>query len=455
MLSPARLYALVECWLQAMDVVAHRAARRSLAQLLTALLLAQSLSPAELARALPSPRAVPARQRFKRRARALDRPWLTSAHLTPALVRAALALVPTVGPAQPTTLVLDTVNCGGWDIVALGVLWRGRVLPVAWAVLPSPWPRGRFTPTVRGLVERVAACWPAERPVHLLADRGFASQALLRALRAAGWGFTLRLHARSALRVAGERRTAREVVLAAPVGAWVAHPAAAFGHGPTAPQATLVVGRPLRVTPAHQANPGGLRHRAIGAAKRAARVRHKNARPGDAGETDAWVILFTTHPTALGAQAAYRQRWAIEASFRDAQGGWDGRHGWNLEPSVAALTDAGQVDGLCGLWALGALVQTWLGAATVGPDVPAAVAAEAAGWTTSGRLSVWARGRFVLHDPSGRLTAWAAAVLTDGAARIAAARPAGSAPGRPAAPPARTAPAVTPFPTVTAGALAA
>jgi hypothetical protein len=439
MLPPARLYALVECWLQAMEAVGHRAARRALAQVVAALLVAQSLAPAELARALPSPRAVPARQRFKRRARALDRPWLTSARLTPALVRAALALVPTAGPAQPTTLVLDGVRCGGWEVLVVGVLWRGRVLPVAWAVLPYPWPKGRFTPTVRALVERLARHWPPERPAHLLADRGFASQALLRALGAAGWGYTLRLNARTPLRVAGAKRTAREAVLAAPVGAWAAHPDAAFGHGPAAPRGTLVVGRPLRTTPAHQANPGGLRHRAAGAARRAARVRHKHARAGNAAETDAWVLLWTTHPTARGAQAAYRARWAVEGSFRDAQSGWDGRHGWNLEPTAAALAHAGRVDALCGLWALGALLQTWLGAATVGPDVPAAVAAEAAGWTTTGRLSVWARGRCVLRDPSGRLGGWAEAVLADGAARIAAARAAGA--------PARAAPPRAPFPT--------
>ena len=447
MLSPARLYPLVACWLQAMGVAPHRSARRALAEVVTALLVAQSLAPAELARALPSPRAVPARQRHKRRQRALDRPWLTSAHLTPALVRAALALVPTVDAAQPTTLVLDAVRCGGWEVLVIGVLWRGRVLPVAWAVLPYPWPPGRFTPTVRALVARLARSWPPDRPVHLLADRGFASQALFRALAAAGWGFTVRLNARHALTVAGARRTAREVVQATPVGQWTRHPDATFGFAAAAPAAALVVGRPLRTTPAHQANPGGLRHRAIAAAKRATRVRHKHARPDQGAETAEWVILFTTHPAARGAQAAYRQRWAIEGSFRDAQSGWDGRHGWNLEPTLAALSSAERGEALCGLWALGALLQTWLGAATVGPAAPAAVAAVAAGWTTTGRLSVWARGRFALHDPSGRLTAWAEGVLAAGAARIAAApRTAGTVPRGPGAVPARAAPAPIPRP---------
>src|SRR5207245_3366060 len=69
--------------------------------------------------------------------------------------------------------------CGGWEVFTLGVVWHGRVLPVGWAVLPYPWPKGRFTPTVCALIRQVAAVWPAERPVHLVADRGFPSRLFL------------------------------------------------------------------------------------------------------------------------------------------------------------------------------------------------------------------------------------------------------------------------------------
>ena len=43
-------------------------------------------------------------------------------------------------------------------------------------VLPYPWPKGAFTPTVCALLRHVAACWPAGHAVHLLADRGFPSR---------------------------------------------------------------------------------------------------------------------------------------------------------------------------------------------------------------------------------------------------------------------------------------
>lgn len=422
MLSPSRLYPLVEAWLQAMAVAPQASARRALAEIVAALLTAQSVAPAELARALPSPRAVPARPRYKRRMRALDRPWLTSALLTPALVRAALALVPSRSD-QPTTLVLDGVRCGGWEALVVGVRWRSRVLPVAWAILPYPWPKGAFTPTVCAVLRRVAACWPSPRPVHLLADRGFPSRALFRTLEALGWGFTVRVPARAELTVAGDKCWARALIAATPIGRWAAFPSATYGQATPTVTGTLVVGRPLRVIPAHQATPGSLRHRSAQAGRRAAHLTHKHRRPDAARETDEWVVLFTTHRTASAAQLAYRQRWAIEGSFRDAQGGWDGRHGWELEPTMAALGSAARVDALCGLWALGALVQSWVGAATLAPDVPRAVAAEAAGWTTTGRVSLWARGRLALRDGSGRLDAWTEATLRDGADRIRAGPP--------------------------------
>ena len=71
-------------------------------------------------------------------------------------------------------------------------------------------------------------------------------------------------------------------------------------------------------------------------------------------------------PHTLGHREAvrsYRTRWATEGSYRDAQGGWDGQHGWDLEPVLAAAPDAGRAERLLGLWALGALVQTFVGAA--------------------------------------------------------------------------------------------
>jgi hypothetical protein len=227
----------------------------------------------------------------------------------------------------------------------------------------------------------------------------------------------VRLPARSALTVSGTKRIAREVVATVPVGTWAAFAEASYGQSARAPRGRLVVGRPLVVLPAHQVNPGSLRARHRRATQRQAQLAHKHRRPDASAQTDGWVILFTTQASAQAAQASYRQRWAIEPSLRDAQGGWD------LEPTVAGQTQAHRVATICGLWALGVLVQQEVGRATLAAEVPAEVAATVDGWTTTGRLSLWARGRFALHEPSARLTDWVAGVLRTSAARVAAAPP--------------------------------
>ena len=129
------------------------------------------------------------------------------------------------------------------------------------------------------------------------------------------------------------------------------------------------------------------------------------------------MALCTTLPTWQDAVRCYRLRWATAGSYRAAQGGWDGQHGWDLEPVLSQARTAGQVERIVGLWALGALLQTWLGSQVAhGPDAVRAVAAQ---WTTTGRLSVWAQGQLALREPL--LAAWVAQTLQAGAARVAAA----------------------------------
>ncbi|HEY3079190.1 MAG TPA: hypothetical protein VGM69_04725 [Chloroflexota bacterium] len=120
MSSPSDVYPLALVWLGALGAAPHRTALDALAHLVAALLVGQDLRAAGLMRALLSPPAVPARQRYKRVARAWDRPWLAPGWLTPPLVRAALALVaPDPAPwptAGLTHLVLDSVRCGPWEV---------------------------------------------------------------------------------------------------------------------------------------------------------------------------------------------------------------------------------------------------------------------------------------------------------------------------------------------------
>ena len=136
------------------------------------------------------------------------------------------------------------------------------------------------------------------------------------------------------------------------------------------------------------------------------------------------MVLCTTLPTWQAAVASYRLRWATAGSYRDAQSGWDGPQGWDLEPVLTQARSVGQVERLVGLWALGALLQTRLGRQVA--HGPAAVRAVAAQGTTTGRLSVWAQGHLALREPL--LAAWVAQILPTGAARVAAAPPVGPAP---------------------------
>ena len=70
MLTPQEVYPLLVVWLQACAGPTHRTAGAALAHLVTALLVGQSLRPSALMRALVSPQPVPARQRYRRVARA-------------------------------------------------------------------------------------------------------------------------------------------------------------------------------------------------------------------------------------------------------------------------------------------------------------------------------------------------------------------------------------------------
>jgi hypothetical protein len=418
MLTPSEVYPLVLIWLQALEVRGDANALRALARLVTALLAGQSLRPSALLRALLSPSPVPARQGYKRVARAWDRPWLTPAWLTPHLVRAALALVPAEerGPNRGLThLALDSVRCGPWEVFVLGVVWHGRVLPLAWRVLAYPWPSGQVGPAVQALLEQVAACWPVqERPVHLVADRAFPSQRLFRTLGRLGWGWTVRLRANTGVQAGAEALLVRDLLRRARLEGWTCR-GGSYGRGSKAVAATLVVGRGLVVVPRHRRTAASQRQPAR---RRAERLRTRRYRYASVDQTDPWVVLCTSHAGWPAAVASYKRRWAIEGSFRDAQSGWDGRHGWDLEPVLTKQGSAAHVERIVGLWALGGLLQTYVGSQVA--HGPARVRAIAAGWATTGRLSLWAQGRFALAEPNGHLRDWLRTILLEGAARLAA-----------------------------------
>lgn len=402
MLALGELYPAIQAWLQAFGGIPHQTSLASLAQMVTAVLLGQSLRSSVLARTLQSATTVTARHRYRRVRRLMTGGRLLSAPLTPWLVRAALAVTSDEDPH----LAMDTVRCGRWEVVTAGVVWHGRVLPVGWAVLPYPWPKGEFTPTVLRLLGRIDAAWPPDRRPHLVADRGFPSLKLLRLLERMGWGWTIRLRAKLTVGVNGEAVALRDLVLAQQAGRWTGR-AATYGTGRQRVAGLLVLGRgdALTVLRPHQANPGSQRQRARQqvARQREVRDKHPTRQFSLAQETDGWLILFTSHDSWLAACRSYTRRWATEGSYRDAQSGYGGRQGWDLEAALTREPDAAVAESLVGLWALATHLQSALGHRLAQPQADPAVQRARARWTTTDRLSIWMRGRFALTDLSGEL----------------------------------------------------
>ena len=297
-------------------------------------------------RALPSPAPVPARQRYKRVARAWTRPWLAPAALTPRLVRAVAGAGAARAPTARRTWRWTACAAGRWEVFTLGVVWHGRVLVgrVGGAALPVA--QGPVHPD---RLRAGAPRWrrpgrPTARPTWWRTGASPAS-ALFRTLRAgrAGAG-PLRLRARTAVTVGGRAQDARALLATARPGRWTARPGT-YGTGPQALAGTLVVGRGLPVrapAPARPGQPGRPRPPARrAAALPAAQAPRRGTATTRARPTPGSCCSPPTRP-GWPAVRSYGRRWAIEGSYRDAQGGWDGRHGWDLERTLARLTDAGR-----------------------------------------------------------------------------------------------------------------
>lgn len=403
--SDPAVYGLVSHLLQAILRPTHTTGVAALSALVWAVLCAQGLHPADLMRALPDLATAHARQGFRRIKRGLTRPCLTSQALTPRLVPAVLRLI----TDAEVLLVLDSSRCGRWEIFTLGLRGGGRVLPVAWQVLPYPWPKGQYTPTTLTLLDRVLACWPPERAVHLVADRGFPSKALVRRLdewrRWRRLGYTLRLKIGDWVTLA-DRRTVRLADLVGNPGAgrwqtWAAHYPGCAG-GPDAPT-QLVAGRGLPVWPRHQSGPADQARRQTRAQQRAAHLTSKGQ--AQAVATDTVWCLLTTAVSWPAAVNRYSGRFSTEGTYRDIKA-------WDWETRVSALTEAGQVAGLTGLAVLSYLVQVVIGMAA-GRTQAAGARARQQQWTTTDRLSPFSRGRLVLHDHAHDWRPWLHTALAE------------------------------------------
>lgn len=266
---------------------AHTTVVITVAWAVLCVLVAQRVTPAALARALPAEHAGSGRSCLRRVRRWWRGPTLPQTLISPALIRQALTLL---AADQPVVVARDTTRLGGWEVWMAGLVVAGRTLPMGWAVLPSPWPTGPFrSPTVTRLPRLQAAFPPAIR-WRLVADRGFPSAGLVAQRRQAGPGFSVRRRLRDGVTGAG---VSAMVVAQVEAGRLGVGPRTAAARGRGRPEQPLVPGwvvvrTALAALPRHKHNPGTARERATRAKAQAQHRAHKQGRktkpPGAAAQ---------------------------------------------------------------------------------------------------------------------------------------------------------------------------
>jgi hypothetical protein len=184
-------------------------------------------------------------------------------------------------------------------ILCLGVVWRGRILPVAWEVMPqqTAWPEP-LVPVLERLLRAVAAVLPPGSTATLVADRGLVGPAILDAASAVGWHVVLRLRAG-----AGEETRVR------------------LGDGPEQRVAELPTGPGQRFcAPAAIFKDAGWRTGFL-------TIRW------DATAKEPWV-LFSDQPGGADRVREYRRRAHAEATYADVKG-----RGFGLERSKVSAPE--------------------------------------------------------------------------------------------------------------------
>jgi len=174
------------------------------------------LSKAALARCLPL--CSPAKARQTRLSRFLDNPRFTPEAMVPLLV--ALAVGTTFKGRLP--MILDETSVRGIPTLLVGLIFDGRVLPVAFTCFTHDFVEKSKNIIEHALMLTVAACFPVgSRPV-LVMDRGYARVGLLPQLASAGIPFLIRVPRNVCVYVQG-----RPTVLSrfsAPVGCCTRYP---------------------------------------------------------------------------------------------------------------------------------------------------------------------------------------------------------------------------------------
>jgi hypothetical protein len=367
------------------------------------LLVAQRVTSAALARAVPAEQTGSGRSCLRRVRRWWSGPALDQAMSSPAFIRLALAFV----TADYTVVVaLDTTRLGPWEVWLAGIVVAGRTLPIGWAVIPYPWPKGRFRTTTLALLQQLQQAFPAGVRWTLVADRGFPSALLLAQLRQGGTDFSVRLRLSDWVTVAGVYTMVAEHLAAGRLRDGQ-RTAAVLGRGrsdqPLVP-GWVVVSTAAASVPRHKHNPGTLRERAKRAKAHAQHRRHKQGRktppPSATAQRYAQTWgLFTTAPTVTQAVMEYAGRLSIEETYRD----W--HHHWAVRAAVISLPTEAMVGRLIGVICLAYTVQMHLGQ-RVGVDPMSQQ--RRVQWTVTDRVSWFWCGQRLFDDPGYDWSGWLA-----------------------------------------------
>lgn len=396
-------YDRIQTWVKAVLGPVHSTVLMTVAWAVLCLLLAQRVTPAAVARALPAEQAGSGRSCLRRVRRWWTGPALDQALISPRLIRLALALLP---PDAPGVVALDTTRLGPWEVWLAGIVVAGRTLPIGWAVIPYPWPHGRFRATTLALIEHLQVVFPAGVGWRLVADRGFPSAALFAQLRQGGTDWTVRLRLSDWVTVGGVYAMVVEHLEAGRLAVGQ-RTAAAIGRGtPTLPlvPAWVVVSAAVATPPRHQQNPGTARERAKRAKAQAQHRQHQRGRqttaPSAAAQKYAqtWV-LFTTAPTVAQAVAEYAGRMSIEETFRD----W--HHHWDVRAAVVELPTEAMVARLIGVVCLAYSLQLQLGQRLSADPVGQRRRAQ---WTVTDRVSWFWCGHQLFSDRGYDWSGWLA-----------------------------------------------
>jgi hypothetical protein len=208
--------------------------------------------------------------------------------------------------SQRLYLSLDTTllwNC--LCIVWVGVVFRGRTVPVAWRVVAHSSSTVRLW-TIQRVLRQAARVMPDGVAIVLLADRGFADGKLMKYLTEnLGWHFRIRIKRSFQFQLQGQWRKVSSMQLQRRQ----AYFTPSVSVGKTQPYANVYL-----------------------------------AFAHDKPSAETWVIV-SDEPTTLQTFAQYRLRFCVEESFLDLKSS-----GFNLEAS--RLRDKFALSQLCGVIAL-------------------------------------------------------------------------------------------------------